>query len=80
MRRVLAAKPKERICLTGPKRAKMNGMEVQPITIQAILQWLQNQAAKKQTEVIIQTRIAINSQEARILDVRQEPQLATIRY
>jgi hypothetical protein len=55
-------------------------MEVQPITIQAILQWLQNQAAQQRTEVIIQTRIAINSQEARILDARQEPQLATIRY
>ena len=55
-------------------------MEVQPTTIEAILRWLQDQAAQKRTEVIIQTRIALNSQEARILDARQEPQLATIRY
>jgi len=58
----------------------MDGMEVQPITIQAILQWLQTQAAQKRTEVIIQTRIALNSREARLLDVHQERPLATIRY
>jgi len=80
MRRFLAAKPKTRICLTGPNRGKMGGMEVQPITIQAILQWLQKQAAKKRTEVIIQTRIAINYQEARLLEARQERPLETIRY
>jgi hypothetical protein len=58
----------------------MDVMEVQPITIQAILQWFQNQAAQKGTEVIIQTRIALNSHEARLLDARQERPLATIRY
>ena len=55
-------------------------MEVQPITIQAILQWLQQQAAQSRTEVVIQTRIALNSHEARLLDVRQERPLETIRY
>ena len=55
-------------------------MEVQPITIQAILQWLQSHATKMRTEVIIQTRIAVNSQETRILEARQERPLATIRY
>jgi len=76
----LAAKPNTRICLKGPKRGKMDDMEVQPITIQAILQWLQNQVAKNRTEVIIQTRIAINSHEARLLDARQERPMETIRY
>lgn len=80
MRRFLAAKPNARICLKGPKRAKMDNMDVQPITIQATLQWLQKQAAKKRTEVIIQTRIAINSQEARLLEARQERPMETIRY
>ena len=55
-------------------------MEVQPVTIQALLEWLQNQAAQKRTEVIVQTRIAFNSQEARLLDAHQERPLDTIRY
>jgi len=78
--RCLAAKPKARICLKRPKRGKMDDMEVQPITIQAILQWLQNQAAQKRTEVIIQTRIALNSHEAPLLDARQERPMETIRF
>ena len=78
--RFLATKPTARICMKEPKCGKMDDMEIQPITIEAILQWFQKQAARKQTEIVIQTRIALNSHEARILDARQERPLETIRF
>jgi hypothetical protein len=55
-------------------------MEVQPITLEALLDGLRNIAAEHQTPLVIQARIAVSRREARLLAVEPERPLETIRY
>jgi hypothetical protein len=55
-------------------------MEIQPLTLEALLDWLRKQAAERQTSFIIQARIALSPQGTRLLDVQPVGPLETIRF
>jgi len=78
--RFLVAKPKTRICLKRPKRGNMGTWRFNPSQSKQSYSGFKIRAAQKRIEVIIQTRIALNSHEARLLEARQKKPLATIRY
>jgi len=55
-------------------------MTIQPLTLEGILDWLQQQAAERHTALIVQARIAVSPHEARLLTIQPEGLLETIRY
>jgi len=55
-------------------------MEVQPFTLEVILDALRKQAATDQTPLILEAHIAISPKEARLLDLRPARPLKIIRY
>jgi hypothetical protein len=55
-------------------------MEVQPITWEAIMESLRERAARSQVPLIVEARIAVSPQEARLLDLQLVRPLDTIPY
>jgi hypothetical protein len=55
-------------------------MELKPLTIEAILHRLRDQAAKRMTTVILQARIAVTPQEFTLLDIQAGQPLETIQF
>jgi hypothetical protein len=55
-------------------------MEISPLSLESVLDWLQKQAAKAQTPVVIQARIAVGQHETRLLTLQPEGLLETIHY
>ena len=55
-------------------------MEVEPVTFDSILDWLRKHAAKGQTSLIVEARIAISPQDVRLLDFQPATRLETISY
>ena len=55
-------------------------MENQPLTIETIFTLLRERAARSQTPLIVDARIAISPQEARLLDLKPGATLEVIHY
>ena len=55
-------------------------MEIQPLTLETIFNLLRERAAQSQIPLIVDARIAVSPQEARLLAIRPERPLETIRY
>ena len=55
-------------------------MEIQPLTIETLFKLIRERAAKIQTPVIVDARIAISPQETRLLDLRPDRMLEVIHY
>ena len=55
-------------------------MEIQPLTLEAIFNLLRERAAKSATPVIVDARIAISSQETRLLDLQPGRTMEIIYY
>jgi hypothetical protein len=53
-------------------------MEIQPLTIETIFKVLQERTGK--TPVIVDARIALSPQEARLLDFKPSAMLEVIQY
>jgi len=58
----------------------MADMEIQPLTIEAIFDLLRERARKCPTPMIFDARIAISSQETRLLDLQPDRTLEIIYY
>lgn len=58
----------------------MPGMEIQPLTIEAVFNLLRERAQKSPTPMIFDARIAISSQETRLLDLQPDRTLEIIYY
>jgi hypothetical protein len=55
-------------------------MEVQALTLNAILELLRERAAERQNSILIQARIVVSPDGAQLLDVHQEGDITTISY
>jgi hypothetical protein len=55
-------------------------MEIQPLTLEALLDWLRKQAAERQAPLVVQARIAVSSRETRLLTIQPERPLETISF
>lgn len=58
----------------------MNNMEIQPITIDAIMTWLERSAAEQRKPIILDARIVISRDETRLLSATVARPLEVIRY
>ena len=55
-------------------------MEISPLSLDTLVQWLQKQAAELETPFIIQARIAVGAKETRLLALQPEGLLEVIHY
>ena len=53
-------------------------MEIQPLSIEHILRWLQQHAADRKASLV--ARIAISPEQMQLLDMQPENPLAVIHY
>jgi hypothetical protein len=60
---------------------RQNGdMEIQSLTLEAILDWTRKHAPERQLPFIVQARIAVSPQESYLLNVQPEQPIETISY
>jgi len=55
-------------------------MEIQTLTLETLFNLLRERAAKSATPVIVDARIAVSPQEARLLDLQPSRMLEVIYY
>jgi hypothetical protein len=58
----------------------MNIMEPKTFTLEKLLEWLRQEAASQRSTLIVEARIAISAQEARVLDMQPTRPLDVIAY
>ncbi len=64
-----------------PARTRYNGgMEIQPLTIEAIFKLLQQRALESRTQLIVEAQIVLTHNEARLLNLKTSRLLETIAY
>ena len=55
-------------------------MEVQALTLNTILELLRERAAERQNSILVEARIVVSPEGARLLDVQPEVPVETINY
>lgn len=55
-------------------------MEIQPLTIEAVFTLLRERTAKSKTPIIVDARIAVSLEEARLLDLKPSAALEIIHF
>jgi len=55
-------------------------MEVQALTLNTILELVRERAVEQQNPILVQARIVVSPDGARLLDVQPEGELTTISY
>ena len=58
----------------------MSSMEVQPLTLSAILELLRERAVERKNSILVEARILVSSEGAQLLDVQPQRPVETISY